>query len=69
MQYQHFFLNFGFVLQEKIELGDELRDGHPLDVASLIKQFFRELPDPLLTARLHDTFLKVLGCISLLKVP
>jgi len=33
-----------------------------LDVASLIKQFFRELPDPLFTSRLHDTFLK---CFSL----
>ena len=27
-------------------------------MASLIKQFFRELPDPLLTSRLHDAFLK-----------
>ena len=45
-------------MQERIELGEELKDAMPLDVAGLIKQFFRELPDPLLTHKLHDTFLK-----------
>ena len=32
----------------------------PHDVASLLKQFFRELPEPLLTNQLHDCFLKCL---------
>lgn len=33
----------------------------PHDVAALVKQFFRELPDPLLTNRLTPTFLKCAG--------
>ena len=47
-----------FLHQDKVELGERLQDAHPYDVASLIKQFFRQLPDSLLTTRLHDTFLK-----------
>ena len=46
------------MLQDKIDHGERLQDAHPYDVASLIKQFFRELPDALLTTRFHDTFLK-----------
>ena len=45
------------VLQLCVEQGASLEDANPLDLASLVKQFFRELPDPLLTARHHDTFL------------
>ncbi|CAB1335135.1 unnamed protein product [Coregonus sp. 'balchen'] len=30
----------------------------PCDVAGLVKQFFRELPDPVLPTELHDAFLK-----------
>lgn len=30
----------------------------PLDVASLLKQWLRELPEPLIPYRFHDTFLK-----------
>ncbi len=39
-------------------MGDALKDAVPLDVAGLLKTFFRELPEPLLTHKLHDTFLK-----------
>jgi hypothetical protein len=30
----------------------------PLDVGSLLKQWLRELPEPLLPTRFHDSFLK-----------
>ena len=47
------------VFQQRIEAGGDLiPTAHPFDVTSLVKQFFRELPDPLLTFRLHDTFLR-----------
>ncbi|XP_033101300.1 rho GTPase-activating protein 7-like isoform X2 [Anneissia japonica] len=29
------------------------------DVADMLKQYFRELPEPLLTSKLHDTFLSI----------
>ncbi|ELT99509.1 hypothetical protein CAPTEDRAFT_108376, partial [Capitella teleta] len=45
----------------KYEGGHDLNDANPIDVASLIKQFFRELPDPLLISRYHETFLKCHG--------
>jgi RhoGAP domain len=35
-----------------------LSDAHPLDIASLLKQFLRELPEPLFTASLHDVFVE-----------
>ncbi|XP_013409939.2 rho GTPase-activating protein 11B-like [Lingula anatina] len=36
----------------------EVESSNVFDVTSLIKQFFRELPDSLLTTRLHDVFIK-----------
>lgn len=33
-----------------------LLDDNPVQLAALLKKFFRELPDPLLTARLHPLF-------------
>uniref|UniRef100_A0A4Y0BHF6 Rho-GAP domain-containing protein n=1 Tax=Anopheles funestus TaxID=62324 RepID=A0A4Y0BHF6_ANOFN len=32
---------------------------HAYDVADLVKQYFRELPDPLLTAKLSETFIAI----------
>ena len=49
-----------FSLQKCIEEGGGISEAQPHDVASLLKQFFRELPDPLLTNQLHDHFLKCL---------
>ena len=37
-------------------MGESIDDANPLDVAGLIKQFFRELPEPLLTSTYHDVF-------------
>ena len=51
---------FSFILQKTIEDGGQISDAQPHDVASLLKQFFRELPEPLLTNQLHDCFLKCL---------
>jgi len=46
------------VLKQRVELGEEIQNVQPHDVASLVKQFFRQLPEPLLTSHLHDCFLK-----------
>ena len=48
------------MLQKTVEEGGEISEAQPHDVASLLKQFFRELPEPLLTNQLHDHFLKSL---------
>jgi len=37
-------------------LSDVWTDAHPNDVAALLKQFLRELPDPLLTTEYLDAF-------------
>ena len=49
------------ILQQRIELGEGFLDANPLDVGSVVKQFFRELPDPLFTNRLHDAFIRAYG--------
>lgn len=46
------------VLKQKAEDGEEFKNVQPHDVASLVKQFFRQLPEPLLTVLLHDCFIK-----------
>ncbi len=32
------------------------------DVADMLKQYFRDLPEPLLTSKLSDTFLQIYQC-------
>ncbi|RMX44964.1 hypothetical protein pdam_00018182 [Pocillopora damicornis] len=46
------------LLKLKAENGEEFQNVQPHDVASLVKQFFRQLPEPLLTNQLHDCFIK-----------
>ncbi|XP_056624393.1 rho GTPase-activating protein 11A isoform X2 [Triplophysa dalaica] len=47
-------------LRSKLDQGEDcLSTAVPLDIAGLLKQFFRELPEPVLTADLHSAFLKV----------
>lgn len=38
---------------------DVFDDHHAYDVADMMKQYFRELPDPLLTAKLSETFVAI----------
>jgi len=45
------------VLQVKIDSGEFVPDASVLDFAGLLKQFLRELPEPLLTSHLQDAFL------------
>ncbi|XP_073495112.1 rho GTPase-activating protein 11A isoform X2 [Phyllobates terribilis] len=46
-------------LKAKLEKGDDgLLEAPPCDVASILKQFFRELPDPILPADLQDALFK-----------
>lgn len=51
----------GLVLsaQAKLDAGEEcLSTALPCDVAGLVKQFFRELPEPVLPTELQEAFLK-----------
>ncbi|XP_077411813.1 rho GTPase-activating protein 11A-like [Vanacampus margaritifer] len=46
-------------LRTKVDLGEDcLPSALPCDVASLVKQFFRELPEPVLPTELQEAFLK-----------
>ncbi|KAK2879230.1 hypothetical protein Q8A67_020021 [Cirrhinus molitorella] len=46
-------------LRAKLDQGEDcLSTALPLDIAGLLKQFFRELPEPVLSADLHSAFLK-----------
>ncbi|XP_019128720.2 rho GTPase-activating protein 11A isoform X2 [Larimichthys crocea] len=46
-------------LRAKLDAGEEcLSTALPCDVAGLVKQFFRELPEPVLPAELQEAFLK-----------
>ncbi|XP_044128072.1 rho GTPase-activating protein 11A-like isoform X1 [Bufo gargarizans] len=47
------------LLKTKLENGEDgLSEAPPCDVASILKQFFRELPDPILPADLQDALIK-----------
>lgn len=46
-------------MQVKLDNGERcLSTALPCDVAGLVKQFFRELPDPVMPTELHNAFLK-----------
>lgn len=55
---------FNFVFQEKLELGIPLDDScNVIDIASILKYFFRELPEPLLPpGNFQETILRCLLC-------
>uniref|UniRef100_A0A182JGK9 Rho-GAP domain-containing protein n=1 Tax=Anopheles atroparvus TaxID=41427 RepID=A0A182JGK9_ANOAO len=55
-------LNLKSIIEASNDVGfrSEMFDEyHAYDVADLVKQYFRELPDPLLTAKLSETFLSI----------
>lgn len=55
MKQHHLF----FFLKAKLDAGEEcLSAALPCDVAGLVKQFFRELPEPVLPTELQEAFLK-----------
>ena len=56
-RYMHFFF---FFFSEKIDF-EELQ---AYDVADLVKQYFRELPECLLTTKLSDVFISIFICKS-----
>lgn len=46
-------------VQAKLDAGEEcLSTALPCDVAGLVKQFFRELPEPVLPTELQEAFFK-----------
>lgn len=48
-----------FFVQAKLDAGDEcLSTALPCDVAGLVKQFFRELPESVIPTELQEAFLK-----------
>jgi hypothetical protein len=53
--------------QGNTELEKELREGllSPHDVASLLKLFLRELPEPLLTSKPHAVYAQLAGEFSM----
>ncbi|XP_019740659.1 rho GTPase-activating protein 11B-like [Hippocampus comes] len=47
-------------LQKKLEYGEEcLSACRPCDLASPVKKFFKELPEPVLSTKMQEAFLKV----------
>lgn len=47
------------MVQAKLDAGEEcLSTALPCDVAGLVKQFFRELPEPVLPSELQEAFVK-----------
>lgn len=52
------------IFQAKLEKGESIEESEPNDVASLLKQWLRELPEPLIPAYLHDLFIRFALFIS-----
>lgn len=52
-------------LRQQCELSPDCvnyEDQSAYDVADMVKQFFRDLPEPLLTSKLGETFLHIYQC-------
>ena len=62
MMFRSSFFDSVLIFQQQIENGGSCQSEitQPHDVASILKQFLRELPDSILTTLLHSTFLKCL---------
>ena len=54
------YVNFSYQIREKFDSGQDVEltdDMNPHDVACLLKEFFRSLPEPLMTLELFGPFL------------
>lgn len=54
-------------LRQQCEISPDFvsyEDQSAYDVADMVKQFFRDLPEPLLTSKLGETFLHIYQCRS-----
>lgn len=46
-------------IKRQLERGESIKASHdPIDLANILKQFLRELPEPLIPYQLHDVLLK-----------
>ncbi|KAK3093419.1 hypothetical protein FSP39_015445 [Pinctada imbricata] len=45
-------------LKQQVDQGKGMKDANVFDVTSLVKQFFRKLPEPLITSMYHDAFIR-----------
>ena len=60
-QLQDIEVRFGIDSSDPLSDSETWNNAHPNDVAALLKQFLRELPDPLLTTQFIDAF-QSCGC-------
>lgn len=57
------FVDFFTITQEQLESGNPLGNHHVIDIANIIKLFFRELPEALIPpGNLQETILRCLMC-------
>ena len=64
MLFERFSLHYLLQIREKFDSGEDVEltdDMNPHDVACLLKEFFRSLPEPLMTVELFTPFLSTIS--------